>query len=53
MFLSCSKAIKKDRCLNIRPRGNKTFSMLNSAVREIDPAHKCSNANICWLFNIY
>ena len=35
------------------PRGHKTFVMLNSAEHEIDPAHKCYNANNCWHFNIY
>ena len=29
-----------------RPRGYKTFSMLNLAEQEIYPAHKCLNANI-------
>ena len=27
--------------------------MLNSAEPKIYPAHKCSNANNCWYFNIY
>ena len=36
-----------------RPRGYKTFCMLNSAEHEIYPAHKCYNADNCWYFNIY
>ena len=31
----------------IRPRGYKTFFMLNSAEHEIYPAHMCYNANNC------
>ena len=34
-------------------RGYKTFFMLNSAVHEIFPAHKCWNANSCWHFDLY
>ena len=37
----------------IRPRGYKTFFMLNSIEHEIFPAHKCLNANNCWHLNIY
>ena len=37
----------------IRLRGYKTFPILNLAEHEIVPAHKCSNANKCWHFNIY
>ena len=29
----------------IRPRGYKSFFMLNSAEHEISPAHKCLNAS--------
>ena len=29
-----------------RPRGNKTFFMLNSAENEIYPAHKCENVTV-------
>ena len=36
-----------------RPRDYKTFFMLNSTEHEIYHAHKCSNANNCWHFNIY
>ena len=36
-----------------KPRGYKTFFMLNSIEHESFPAHKCSNANNCWHFNIY
>ena len=36
----------------VRPRGCKTFSMLNSTEYEIFPAHKYQNANNCWHFNI-
>ena len=36
-----------------RSRGYKTFFMLSSAETKIYPAHKCSNANICWHFNVY
>ena len=36
-----------------RPKGYKTFSMLNLAEHEIYPAHKCKNSINCWHFNIY
>ena len=36
-----------------RPRGDKTFFMLNSAEHELFSAYKCSNANNGWHFNIY
>ena len=37
-----------------RPRGYKTFFMLNLAEHEIYLAHKCfKKANNCWHFNIY
>ena len=39
--------------IQIRPRGYKTFFILNSAEHEIYPAHKCQNANNCWHLNIY
>ena len=40
-------------CYKNRPRGYKTFFMLNSTEHEIILAHKCQNANICWHFNVY
>ena len=36
-----------------RPRGYKTFFMLNSAEREIFSANKYENANNSWHFHIY
>ena len=36
-----------------RPRGYKTFYMLNSAEHEIFPAHKCYIAITCLHFNNY
>ena len=38
---------------DIRPRGNKTFFMLNSAEHEIFSANKYENANNSWHFYIY
>ena len=37
----------------IRPRGYKTFFMLNSAEHEIISANKYENANNSWHFHIY
>ena len=37
----------------LRPRGYKTFFMLNSAEHEIFPANKYENANNSWHFNIF
>ena len=37
----------------IRPRGYKTFFMLNSAEHEIFSANKYENANNSWHFHIY
>ena len=41
----------KDKYQNLKswPRGYKTYFMLNSAMHEIYPAHKCNN---CWHFQI-
>ena len=36
-----------------RPRGYKTFFMLNSTEHEIFPAHECLNDNNGWHYNIY
>ena len=43
----------EEQTIATRPRGYKTFFMLNSAEHEIVPAHKCYNANNCWHFKIY
>ena len=37
----------------VRPRGYKTFFMLNSAEHEIFSANKHENANNSWHFHIY
>ena len=37
--------------ITFRPRGHKTFFMLNSAEREIFSANKYENANISWYFH--
>ena len=37
----------------IRPRGYKTFFMLNSAEHEIFSGNKYENANNSWHFHIY
>ena len=39
--------------IQIRPRGYKTFFMLNSAEHEIFSANKYENANNNWHFHIY
>ena len=37
----------------VRPRGYKTFFMLNSTEHKIYHAQKCYKANNCWHLNIY
>ena len=41
LFLRSAYLSKRDRFHKIRPRGYKTFFMLNSTEHEIFPAHKC------------
>ena len=53
MIRACLNRTETHADIEIRPRGYKTFSMLNSAEHEICPAHKCKNANIFWHFNIH
>ena len=56
-LLSAKKIIRHYRCNNWeqmpRPRGYKTFFMLNSAEHENFSANKYENANHSWYFHIY
>ena len=45
--------ILKNVSMESRPRGYKTFFMLNSAEHEIFSANKYENANNSWHFHIY
>ena len=51
--LAASEAAERLIFQDIRPRGYKTFFMLNSAELEIFSANKYENANNSWHFHIY